>query len=185
MRAAKQVCAALAAALACDAAAAQQRDGDAQDQIRRALSDLCVAETSSLGDGSCSVRFIDGALVFDREIRRIRRADEQDRTMRVELTMRAEFDDRSHFFCDRPRSDGRAPLLLICSFDDVLRGPACISETRTEIANGRAPSSSTRATPLGPLAYAAPERCAELAQMLNGLLDGPRAGADPYARDPG
>lgn len=173
------------------AASAQRDRAEKEDAVRRILSRACNDAAQLDGDGSCAARFDDSVLVFEREERRNRGLAIRTgrvagaRAERVVIETRVAFDERSYFFCGEARRDGRTPLYLVCSLDEAMRGPACVSETRQTYSGAGAPEEELTLQPLATLVATSASDCSDLARRLNGLMRGPRPGADPFVRDPG
>lgn len=173
-------------------AGAQANRAENELRLQRMLGAVC-ADAARTEGGSCAVRLVDGALVLRRELQR----NGVVRTGRLRETIgepvwfederRVAFDDRSHFFCSRADADanGRSALYVSCSFDEGARGRACVLDTRRAFWPTGPILEEESALSIALLARADHSSCKELAHLLNGLLDGPRAGADPYLRDPG
>ncbi len=176
----------VAPAILGDAAWAQRDRRETERYLRHALGEICGGEVRPRDDGGCDVRIDETGLWMEREYRRNRGSStfrSDDARILIETTIA--YDDRSHFFCGPEEADGRAPLFVACRFEDATRGPTCVTETRTVLETGAAPRISSVSTPIAAIARARPRRCAELGRAFNSLLPGPRAGADPYVRDPG
>ena len=145
-----------------------------------------MSEYETSADRSCSATFKNGALVIRQKLDRtgayIRK---QTGNTEVFLETTVAFDPQSYFFCGEPDSSNRAPLYVSCSFDDTIRGPRCVEHVRTELRIGVEPVVERSSSPIALLARADLSACEEVRRSLNALLGSARAGADPYARDPG
>ena len=183
--AALSLCTALAAA-PLPAEAQSFGRADKEHRLSRQLTHLCEADFDRGVDRECRALVRRGVVIIRKRLNRTGLwigAGLDEPVLRTE--MRVDFDERSYFFCGDPAADGRAPLYVSCSFNDGVNGPDCIEHLRSREELGGSPQVEQAATPIGVVAKAEPQVCREISRGLNGLLGTARAGADPFARDPG
>lgn len=165
-------------------AQAQDRTEALHREIRRDFMRICRDSFSAGNDGRCSVRFEEQALILQSETWQIRNVGNAEVDRRESEQVRIGLGDDAHFFCSSAGGDGRAPLFVACDFKQADHGPDCVERTWSETRASGENTTEMIAQPIAILAEPSARQCERLAYSLNSLLPGPRAGADPYARNP-